>query len=176
MVKGEQKIELYTKMCTKAEEIQEEWIPNVGDHFFDPRFNYKNRMITNLNQAEAFRNCEHLKKAVVWLPSLSQLLDIYAKDATYHHACFTLRDFNYFIDAKLTEYHNYGLLFSRIEELALIFVMSQVFNKRIFAVTNEVVFNVNADVCGTKRVSSDVLAIIERDSIIDVSWVKVGKQ
>ncbi len=68
----------------------------------------------------------HSIEKVVWIPRLSQLLEIVAEHDGNYQAIFTLQSFKLYTDQQLSARHDWGLKFSTLEQMALCYVMHEI--------------------------------------------------
>lgn len=90
----------YAKMCKEAEEIQNIWVPKVGDKVIEPDKNFPKWVIGTYND-EAINisngvvsSNPHYKEGLIWLPTQEDLQKIFMDCVECQIQCATLEAFN----------------------------------------------------------------------------------
>ena len=106
----------YIKMCEQADEIQEEWLPIIGDLAI-----YNNKIPMLIRFKKTVNNIN--KDIVKWLPTLEQLQEM--NSLLCNFPCQILTFFNDWIK----ENKIYLSVWGSMNELWLAFVMHECWNK-----------------------------------------------
>jgi hypothetical protein len=118
----------YIKMCEKAEEVQKEWQPQIGD-FVMPNYlaivREWNDALASLSPLK-LSNGWYPKMEMIWLPSQDQLQKMIVNDYSYSGLFFALHVFA--DDSSYTETRKNVNLRSP-EQITLALVMEKKYNK-----------------------------------------------
>lgn len=109
----------YTKMCRKAVEIQESWVPKIGDFFFDDDYDSCGVCIVN--------KCGDSSERKIWLPRQDQSQELIMSFETYLSGL--IYDLYEFSKEYLYFSNGNDLRFNSMEQLWLGYVMLKKYNK-----------------------------------------------